>query len=266
MLCREIGSWCADRQSSAAYSLSGQINITLSPSTSLFERKRPVNLLIQSLVVTFEGQTELISEETGYSALRLCSISQELVSDDWIELSNEESEDLARPCTWSVVFNLTVPGWLPESSAFGDRDGGTNYALHASATIHSNDAQSRAWLSTLCSPFQQVSRLLKAERVVIALIRYTAPSTYASGSDSPFPLSRYEVEAQLDAVHGETTFPREVLSKIRVQMSIPECVGAEDEHIPFSVRLRTNGLPEAQCRRLRVDEFQVDVEQSERYR
>lgn len=207
-----------------------------------------------------------MSEETGYSALRLCSISQELVSDDWIELSNEESQDLAKPCTWSVVFNLTVPGWLPESSAFGDRDGGTNYALYASATIHSNDAQSRAWLSTFCSPFQQPSRLLKAERVVVTLNRFTASSSYASGSGSPVPLSHYEVAAQLDAVHGETKFPREVLSKIRVQMSFPEYVGMEDGHIPFSIRLRTNGLPESECRRLRVDEFHVDVEQSERYR
>ena len=165
-----------------------------------------------------------------------------------------------------MVFNLTVPGWLPESSAFGDRDGGTNYALHAFATVHGNDAPSKAWLSTLCSSFPTVARVLKAPRVLIPLNRYATPSSYASGSDEPFPISHYEVAAQLQSVHGETRFPREVLSKIRVQMSIPECVNVEDEKISFSLRLRANGLSESECRRLRVSEFLVEVEQSERYR
>ncbi|KIP06043.1 hypothetical protein PHLGIDRAFT_107449 [Phlebiopsis gigantea 11061_1 CR5-6] len=251
----------------AAYSLSGQVNVTFSSSSSLFERKRPTSLILQSLVVTFEGQTEMISEEMGYSALRLCSISQQLVPEDWIELSNEDSRDLSAPCTWSMVFNLTIPGWLPESSAFGDREGGTTYALHAFATIHNNDAApSRAWLSTLCSPFQPSVQQIKAPRVPVPLIRYTASSSHASGSNAAIPSTHYEVAAQLDEAHGETRFPRELLSKIRMQMSAPEVVDVDDESVPITIRLRTNGLPESDCRRLRVTEFHVNVEQTEKYR
>ena len=209
----------------------------------------------------------MISEEMGYSALRLCSISQQLVPEEWVELSNEDSRDPSAPCTWSMVFNLTIPGWLPESSAFGDREGGTTYALHAFATIHNNDAApSRAWLSTLCSPFQQSIYQIKAQRVPVPLLRYTTPSPHASGSNAPFPPTHYEVAAQLDEAHGETKFPREVLSKIRLQMSTPELVNVDGESVPFSIRLRTNGLPESDCRRLRVTEFQVNIEQTEKYR
>lgn len=219
------------------------------------------------MVVTFEGHSELVSEEMGYSSLRLCSVSQELVPEDSIELNDDEIHDMTQTSTWSLVFNLTVPGWLPESSAFGERDGGTKYALHAVAMIHASDApSSRAWLSSLCLPFQPQTRIVKAEPVVVPLRRHTAPSPYASTSSTPFPISHYEVSAQPSEIRQDSRFPKDVLSKIRVQMSIPECVSVEDDRIHFSVRLRTKGLPERECKRLRVSDFDIDVEQSEKYR
>ena len=45
---------------SAAYSLSGQINITLSSSASIFDRRRTVQLLLQSLVVTWRERCHLV--------------------------------------------------------------------------------------------------------------------------------------------------------------------------------------------------------------
>ena len=69
----------------------------MSPHTSFFERRQTVPILLQSLLVTFEGQTELVTEDTGYSALRLCSISKELVDGEPIEMNNEGDEDESKP-------------------------------------------------------------------------------------------------------------------------------------------------------------------------
>lgn len=257
----------ADARRSAAYSLSGHVNITLSSSGSFFERRKAAHLILQSLVITFEGQTELMSEEMGYSALRLCTISKELVPEEWIELNSDDVDESSDTCSWSVVFNLAVPGWLPASSPFGDREGGNNYALYASAMIRDNDAApSRTWLSTLCTPFSNQSRTVKAPRLLVTLNRYITPSLYASSSTTPFPTVHYEVSAQPEELAESSKFPRDVISKIRVQASVPKCIDLEDEKIPFSVRLRTNGLPEAECKRLRVTDFHVDVEQGEKYR
>lgn len=102
--------------------------------------------------------------------------------------------------------------------------------------------------------------------MVIPLNRFTLPSSYASGSSTLFPTSHYEIAAHLEQVAEDNAFPKDVLSKIRLQMSIPDRVSTDDEKISFSIRLRTSGLPESQCSRLRVHDFIVDVEQSERYR
>lgn len=249
------------------YSVSGHVSITLSPPSSYFEKSRTTHLALESLVVTFEGQSEFLSEETGYTATRLCTISQDLVEAEPLDLTNEGLEDLSEPCAWNIVFNLRIPGWLPETSVFGERDAGTSYALHASATIRNKDpVPSRTWFSNLCLPFQPQTRVFTAPPVDVALIRYTTPSSYASTSTTPFPTSNYEVTARPEELDTESTFPRDVLSKIRVQMAVPECVSVEDEKIPFAVRLRTNGLPQSECNRLRVTDFWIEVEQSERYR
>lgn len=247
--------------------MSGHVNIALTSPSSCFERSKTTRLVLESLVVTFEGQSEFLSEETGYTAVRLCTVSQDLVAAEPLDLTNETQEDLSEPCAWDIVFNLTIPGWLPESSPFGERDGGTSYALHASVTIRNNDsALSRNWLSSLCLSFQSQTKAFTAQPVAIPLIRYTTPSPCAPTSASPFPITHYEVSARPDDLNAESRFPRDALSKIRVQMTVPECVSVEDEKIAFAVRLRTNGLPESECKRLRVAGFWIEVEQSERYR
>lgn len=252
---------------SAAYSLSGHIQISLSSPTSFFDSRRSVAVLLQSLSVTFEGQTELVTEDTGYSAFRLCSITQELVDGEPIELNNEGHEDSASPCTWNVVFNITIPGWLPETCTFGDREGGTRYGLHASAIIQSiDDGASSSWLSTFCAPFHFPIRPVKASRVDIHLNRFAGPRITASSSSSLWPLSHYAVSPEIQHAIGEGSFPGDILSKLRVQVSIPERVGTEEGSLPLGIRLRTNGLSAAECKRMRVTDFDVDLEQCERYR
>ena|SRR6266540_1295258 len=77
----------------SAYSLSGHVSISVAASYSFFESRKPIHLLLQSLVLTFEGQSEIFTHSTGYSSLRLCSITRELVPGEPLELSNESNDE-----------------------------------------------------------------------------------------------------------------------------------------------------------------------------
>ena len=258
-----------------AYSLSGHISLSLS-STSIFGYGygRPSQLFLSSLVVTFEGQSEMIAEETGYAAIRLCSISQECVPGEPIELvTSDDSGTCDEPCNWNVVFNLTVPGWLPATSVFGQSFSGvagTRYTLHAVAKFQSpSSATSNSWLSMLCLPLRFTSQTVKAPKLPIALNRFTSPSCYASTSSSLFPMTNYMVSVQSeDSIDDPASppIPTEVLSKLRVAVTIPQQVGTEEATVPLNLRLRTEGLSESQCKRLRIEEFQLSIDQTEKYR
>ncbi|KAF7793274.1 hypothetical protein EIP86_004385 [Pleurotus ostreatoroseus] len=250
----------------AAYSLSGHVAITLSSAVSFLERRRAVRILLQSLVITFEGQSELVTEETGYSACRLCLVSKDLMIGEPVELSNEDADDADGMSVWNIVFSLAIPGWLPASSPFGDVGGGTQYALYASATLeHIEDLAERTWLSTLCSPFFSPLKTLKA-RVSVEVNRYISPSMHASSSTSAFPSTCFAVKAQTKHVDESSAFPQKVLSKVLVQVSMPEKVDLDEGSLPFTLSLRTDGLSATECAKLRATSFSVDVEQIERYR
>ena len=77
--------------SSAAYSLSGHVSISVSSSQSIFNQRSSVRLLLHSLSLTFEGQSEVYAPCIGYSSLRLCSVTKEFAPTKPTELSNEDS-------------------------------------------------------------------------------------------------------------------------------------------------------------------------------
>lgn len=264
--------WCSPF--SAAYSISGHVVISLSATSSLFRRRCAHRLLLRSLIVTFEGQSELLAPETTYSALRLCTVSQQLAPEEAVILSTEGS-DSDEPCTWNVVFNLTVPGWLPPSAIFGDPeiggDTGTRYALHASAKFDNvDDMSSSSWFSSFCNPFSFATlRTVKARKCPVQLNRLLSPASHASTSTSLFPSANYHVHAEPEThveKEGKPHIPSHVLSAMRVVCTVPDHIGMEEESVPFTLRLRTTGLSESECRRLRITQFGVDLEQSERYR
>ena len=85
---------------STSYSLSGYVSVSLKSSSSSSEK-----ITLSSLIIYFEGQSEYIIEETGYSAMRLCNYSQEFIKGMPMKLSNkghEEDGDI----TWQFTFNL----------------------------------------------------------------------------------------------------------------------------------------------------------------
>ncbi len=246
----------------SAYSLSGHISLSLTSSSSLFERRRAIRILIRSLVITFEGQAELVTREASYSAIRLCAISKELVSKSTIELSNEGLEDGEGPCVWHIMFDLPIPGWLPASDLYGDcREGfsGTQYNLYASARFTNADSSGPSWASALCPPFFPRNSVLNAERRRIMLNRfafqehrpaYYSVSLTAGGlrpEDNPHPV------------------PADIISKVELLASVPDGISMDQEKFPFSLSIRTSTLSESQAAKLHATQFSLELRQVDQY-
>jgi len=238
----------------------------------MFQRRpRTMRVLLQSLAVTFEGQSEVLTPEIGYASLRLCSIARELVNGEPVDLSNEGHEDFHKPCSWNVTFDIPVPGWLPTTSTYGNQgayEAGTRYALYATATYIVLEDGGSAILSCLC---RSRTRTIDAPRHPITLTRFTeVPSALSSSSStSVFPMAIFVVDAQPEQDDTETdtkVIPAEVLKNIQVVASTPNTVTMDETSVPFALRIRGNELSDSQRERLRITDFTVDVEQTEIYR
>lgn len=260
-----------EASSLSAFSLAGHVNISIASPKSFLNRSKPTTrLLLRSLVITFEGQSEVITPVTGYAPVRLCSISQELVRGDPIELSNEGLEYSTSTCSWNAVFDIRVPGWLPVTSTYGDADfeeTGTRYALCATATyVHlEDDPSSFSWLN-FCAPLCSRSRTVDAPQCPVTLRRVIEPPTGPSGS---FPLAMYVVDTQKeldDTREGPSTTPFDVLGKIEVVACTPTAVSMGETSLPFTLRLRAKDLTHSERECLRLTEFSVDIKQVEVYR
>lgn len=237
----------------------------------MFETRRATRLLLQSLTITFEGQSEVITREIGYAPLRLCSITRELAPSDPLELSNEGHEHSDKPCTWNVVFDIPVPGWLPATSCYGDwmeEETGTRYGLHATAKFASLDDESeKTWFfSTLCSMFRPKSRVVHAEQCPITLTRFMSPPAIPAAPDSLFPIANFAVRPEPECLSKVHKIPGGIVSKIQALVSIPEILPTDETSMPFTIRLRTSDLSEDDIKRLRLSAFSVDIQQQERYR
>ncbi|KAH8117186.1 hypothetical protein DFH11DRAFT_987895 [Phellopilus nigrolimitatus] len=265
-------------ETSTAYSLSGHVSVSLSSSASFFEKARAEKVLLRSLKLTFEGHSELIMPETGYSASRLCSMTRELAPAQAMVLTNDGQEDNCIPCVWNFVFDIPVPGWLPSTSVFGGElyePAGTRYALFAEArfTQLEVDHHARAWsISALCAPFFSKETVVRARRADIEVVRYLLPPVDAGNAEYPtaFPVTAYVLKmdhaSNLNEKPGVLPhIPQEVLSKIELVALLPECFDVDDEHLLLNISMHAEDLPVSQRRRLRMTEFQVNLIQHEEY-
>ena len=259
----------------SAFSLAGHVSVSISSPSFLFQRRRSTTrVLLQSLTITFEGQSEVLTQEIGYAPLRLCSITRELVDGEPVDVSNEGHEDSRKPCSWNVIFDIPVPGWLPTTSVYGDQgaaEAGTRYALYATATFIYLEDGSSSVFSCFCSSFRNRTRTIHASRRPITLTRFVeAPSSSSSSSSTPvFPEVSFVVDAQPAQDDTDTTakaIPAEILKKIQVVASIPNAVTMDEISVPFTLRLRGSELDESQRERLRITDFIIDMEQIETYR
>jgi hypothetical protein len=256
----------------SAYSLSGHISISVQPGSFFFDNRTAVRLLLQSLKVTFEGQSELLTPHTGYSAFRICSVSRELVPTGDTELNTEDHDDSGRPCTWNVVFNIPIPGWLPATSTFGDAHhgpAGVRYYLTATAQfMHLEDRTPKYFsLSSLCAPFFSKTRCVSALPCEITLDRAYVPPR-SSSAPASFPSASFNVETLTEkSTDDDSRIPSGILKELQVMVSVPEHVTLDDEaSFPFSIRFRPGDLSEEDRRKLRIADFSVEIEQIEKYR
>ncbi len=224
----------------------------------------------------------MVTPKLGYSAVRLCSFSRELVAGEPVELSNEGQEDSVDPCeygsppslnpalihrragVWNVVFNLPIPGWLPETTTIGHTDIGVKYHLHATAKfslLNDHHAMSPWAFATLCTPFRSRTRYAQSLKR-IHLRRFVEPP-----SDVPFrsATNSYFIKTPTP-LPGKASIPAEVLEKIQVIVATPEFVDMQAGSIPVILRLRTNGLEALHCKRIQVKEVAIDINQKEKYR
>ena len=247
--------------SRSAYSLSGHISLSLTTtgSHSLFERRRPVRILLRSLVIVFEGQAELVTQEASYSAVRLCTISKELVSKATIELSNEDGEG---PSIWHIMFDLPIPGWLPASDLYGDcRQGfsGTQYNLYASARFTNVDSHGPSWVSALCHPFLPRNNVLHADHRRIMLNRFGLPA------QRPAYYSVSLTAGGLSPEDNPHPVPADIISKVELLASVPDRISLDQEKFPFSLSIRTSSLSESQAAKLHVTQFSLELQQTDQY-
>jgi hypothetical protein len=209
-------------------------------------------------------------EEAGYAAVRLCTVSKELVSKTTVELSNEDAEDDEQPCTWHVMFDLPIPGWLPASDRYGDsRQGfsGTQYSLYA--TVKCTNAEDTSfgpssWVSALCNPFSSRNKVVHAARCGITLNRFAFPPS-SSASRAP---AFYAVTPRAGTPRPEDNphpIPEEIMSKVELLASVPDHISLDDEKIPFALSIRASSLSEDQAAKLRVSRMSLELKQVEEY-
>ncbi|EIW84908.1 hypothetical protein CONPUDRAFT_97342 [Coniophora puteana RWD-64-598 SS2] len=267
---------------STSFSLSGRITITINPSSWPLSRRSPTRHILKSLIVTFEGRQESITPETGYGAVRLCLVTRELVSGAPLQLSNA-TQGGEKTCIWHFVFDLQIPGWLPETSSWGSPspfhgDAGTRYALYASASFFDGEECSSAptagpssWMTAITScmtlPFGGgQTNIVEAPQCPIVVARYVDPPRMED-SCAAFPMSAFVVDAQRASMesprHG---IPPVVLSKVRVGALVPSPVSFEGGSFPIELRVRATDLEDGFRARLQLTEVNVDIEQTEFFR
>lgn len=254
---------------SSAYSLSGHVSIILHPQKFL---RKTVRYLLQSLAITFDGQTELVTPDTGYTPYRICSVTKELAPQNPLfELNNESFEDSGKPCVWNVIFDLAIPGWLPSSNFedSGNAPISIRYALHTTATfVNPDQATPSSYFACLSTPITRSffpslfpsPRTARAKRCDIEIARVMAPT------DGPIPLVTYTVDSDLTGEDTTERIPSDILSKIVIAASVPEYVDMESGSFELRLRMRACGLEPLHCERLRLTNFVVGAHQFEKYR
>ncbi|PWN25816.1 hypothetical protein BDZ90DRAFT_233830 [Jaminaea rosea] len=122
-------------QTSANYSLSGHVLVTVPRPQRSADPSRPVT--VKSLTLTFSGFSTYADLSGRYSGIKLCEVPQELLADDaTLPLASDLEADETtsnEPLRYKIQFDLNIPGWLPGSAY--SRFGATFYCVGASAVV-----------------------------------------------------------------------------------------------------------------------------------
>ncbi|CAE6438478.1 unnamed protein product [Rhizoctonia solani] len=269
---------------STNYSLSGHLALTLetpapvSPVSSEIYIK-PETIHISSLELVFEGKAEMVSSQAGYDGFRICRITKELVPEGRRIVLTTEADphnllESAGPSSrpslhkWEVLFDMQLPGWLPPTVECGHEGGGTSYTLYAIATFGESEKPSSWYLSSLYNMVRTKPQPIEAEPVAVELARHRSPSHHmfpeaSPGSDALFPLVDHP--GTITYLDHDGRIPVELLRSVDVTVTTPQHIGCEEHRVPISLRIRTNNLSLSSLGTLRLDDFEIQLNQTEKY-
>lgn len=260
----------------SSYSLSGTVNLNISKNASSFaaglaRARSAKSIVLTSLMVTLEGKSEHERAGEAYSAVRLCTVSQQLVESP-VTLHINDNHHATH---YDIVFDLlTIPGWLPPSFNAIDNDtyltSSTSYSLFATATYRvDGSSQSFSTLGSIfhgCTPMWSRDHKAEADRVEIQLIRHLVPVPPPRLTESSlFPHTTFSISAQ---AKESSPIPNEVVSNLETLCSIPSFVATNETTIPIVVKTRFKGvLPEGVDRsELSIEWMEIDLDQHDHFR
>ncbi|GAB1517700.1 hypothetical protein RhiTH_000750 [Rhizoctonia solani] len=265
------------------YSLSGHLTLTLETPPPVLPVSsetyiKPETVHISSLELVFEGKAEMVSSQAGYDGFRICRITKQLVPQDrrivlTTEADPHELLGLAgpssRPCVqqWEVLFDMQLPGWLPPTVDCGHEGGGTQYTIYATATFADNERSTSWYFSSLYNMMRTKPQPIEAEPVPIELARHRSPPPRlfpeTSNRDALFPLVDHP--ATITYLDHDERIPVELLRSVDVIVTAPQHIGCEEHRVPVSLRVRANDLGSSSLGTLRLDDFEIEVNQTEKF-
>lgn len=154
-----------------------------------------------------------------------------------------------------MIFDMTIPGWLPPSSSakHGHSQASNAYSIFATATYRSqNDS---AWLWCLPAWTKQTTR--SAEPVAIDVLRHrVTPPVTDAGIAVPFPPSTFAVTAR---ARETSPIPNHVISNMQILVSVPEFISSDTTHLPVTLKSKCTAAG------LCANQVDVNVDQLETF-
>lgn len=222
-----------------------------------------------------------VSSQAGYDGFRICRITKQLVPEGRrIALTTEadphQLQDPSSPSSrtlfhqWEVLFDLQLPGWLPPTTESGEEGGGTSYTLYATAGFAEPEKYSSWSLSSLYNLVRTKQTPIDANQVSIELTRHRSPPIRPSLDGS----SERDGPLFLPIDHPATTtirqlnpdIPAELLRSLDVILTAPQHIGCEESRVPISMRMRTTVPELSGLGTLRLDDFEIEMNQTEKFR
>ncbi|KAJ1309819.1 hypothetical protein OPQ81_006584 [Rhizoctonia solani] len=239
---------------STNYSLSGHLTLTLETAVPVSSASsqtyiKPETVHLSSLELVFEGKAEMVSSEAGYDGFRICRITKQLVPEGrrivlTTEADPHELLGIAGPSSrpslqqWEVLFDIQLPGWLPPTVDCGHEGGGTTYTLYATATFADGEKSTSWYLSSLYN-------MTSSDRDALFLpVDHPATITY---------------------LDHDGRIPVELLRSVDVIVTAPQHIGCEEHRVPLSLRIRANDLGSSGLGNLRLDDFEIELNQTEKF-
>ncbi|CAE6414008.1 unnamed protein product [Rhizoctonia solani] len=265
------------------YSLSGHLALTLETPTPMSPTSsetytKPETVHISSLELVFEGRAEMVSSQAGYDGFRICRITKQLVPEGrrivlTTEADPHELLGLAGPPSgsslqqWEVLFDMQLPGWLPPTVDCGHEGGGTRYTIYATATFADSERSTSWYLSSLYNMIRTKPQPVEAEPVPIELARHRSPPPRlfpeTSERDGLFPFVDHS--ATITYLDHDDRIPVELLRSVDVVVTVPQHIGCEEHRVPLSLRVRANDLGSSSLGTLRLDDFEIELNQTEKF-